>query len=370
MKKRFFSVLFLIIPAVWFFLPARGISAQGLAENLSGRILIQVQQGGAIWYVNPSDKKRYPLGTPADSLLLIRALAVGVSNANLNMIPVADFNLASGLDSDADGLADAAEASFGTDPAKADTDGDGHGDKTEIINGYNPLGAGKLPIDKKFAASQRGRFFLQVMSKGEIWYINPLDSKRYLLSTPADLLALIKKSGLGITDANLNKIPLGIMPELKCDSLDCLAALAGACQSGEETDSLKIPFPLAARETANVNIDSKITGVNSSGVCSLVQQLRGGSISMSAADRLAVLAGTTTEAQLDSQISSINQILKSSAALNTAMTCIGTGADLSAYLSDMAGGLGGSDCLKHLGAPETDCLITPNLKCALITPSR
>ncbi len=71
------------------------------------------------------------------------------------------------IDSDKDGLDDVREKEIGTDPDKADTDGDGlidgdeviiwktdplkadtDGDKfpdgTEVKNGYNPLGAGKL----------------------------------------------------------------------------------------------------------------------------------------------------------------------------------------------------------------------------------
>ena len=49
------------------------------------------------------------------------------------------------VDSDGDGLKDVMEIEqFGTDPNNIDTDGDGYGDGSEIINGYNPLGAGKL----------------------------------------------------------------------------------------------------------------------------------------------------------------------------------------------------------------------------------
>ena len=49
------------------------------------------------------------------------------------------------LDSDGDGISDEIEGVIGTDPTKKDTDGDGFTDKVEIKNGYNPLGAGKLP---------------------------------------------------------------------------------------------------------------------------------------------------------------------------------------------------------------------------------
>ena len=49
------------------------------------------------------------------------------------------------IDSDSDELSDYDEYyEYGTNPAKADTDGDGYSDGAEIRDGYNPLGAGKL----------------------------------------------------------------------------------------------------------------------------------------------------------------------------------------------------------------------------------
>ncbi|MFA5776922.1 MAG: hypothetical protein WC906_00530 [Parcubacteria group bacterium] len=50
------------------------------------------------------------------------------------------------LDSDQDGLTNEEEKSYGTDPHKADTDGDGYSDGVEIRSGYNPLKPG--PNDK------------------------------------------------------------------------------------------------------------------------------------------------------------------------------------------------------------------------------
>lgn len=45
-------------------------------------------------------------------------------------------------DPDTDGLNNQGEEKFGTDPKRQDTDGDGHSDYSEIINGYDPLRAG------------------------------------------------------------------------------------------------------------------------------------------------------------------------------------------------------------------------------------
>ena len=52
------------------------------------------------------------------------------------------------IDSDADGLNDFEEKILGTDPQKADTDGDTFSDSKELVGLYNPSGAGKIEVDK------------------------------------------------------------------------------------------------------------------------------------------------------------------------------------------------------------------------------
>lgn len=51
-------------------------------------------------------------------------------------------------DTDGDGLPDALEAKFGTDPNNKDTDGDGFPDNTEISNGWSPTSTGDVPLQK------------------------------------------------------------------------------------------------------------------------------------------------------------------------------------------------------------------------------
>ncbi|HPY08842.1 MAG: thrombospondin type 3 repeat-containing protein [Patescibacteria group bacterium] len=55
------------------------------------------------------------------------------------------------LDSDNDGLTDDEEQALNTNPELADSDDDGHSDLTEILNGYDPLGSGRL-ADSRFIA--------------------------------------------------------------------------------------------------------------------------------------------------------------------------------------------------------------------------
>lgn len=63
-----------------------------------------------------------------------------------------------------------------------------------------------------------GRIVLQVQSKGEAWYISPADSKRYFLGRPADAFELMKRMGVGATDVDLKKIPIGFFSNNKADS--------------------------------------------------------------------------------------------------------------------------------------------------------
>jgi hypothetical protein len=53
----------------------------------------------------------------------------------------------------------------------------------------------------------RGRILLQVESYGRAWYVNPVDKKRYYLKDGEAAFELMRTLGLGITDADLAKIP-------------------------------------------------------------------------------------------------------------------------------------------------------------------
>ncbi len=56
-----------------------------------------------------------------------------------------------------------------------------------------------------------GHILLQVESHGEAWYVNPTDFKKYYLGRPADAFDLMQNLGIGITNNNLSKFPVGLM---------------------------------------------------------------------------------------------------------------------------------------------------------------
>jgi uncharacterized protein YkwD len=133
-------------------IPAQAAVSNPLAARLSGRIILAVQGNGSAWYVNPANLKRYPLVPP---FKIISALGVGISNKDLAKIPLA---------------------------------------------GSTAVG------DKNFIARVKGKIFIQVQDRGQAWYINPQDGKRYELNSSANILSLIRKFGLGISNDNLSKI--------------------------------------------------------------------------------------------------------------------------------------------------------------------
>lgn len=174
-------------------------------KNLKGKIMLKVESAGEAYYVHPASEKMYYLGRPDDAFNVMREQGVGITNVNLEKIPVGLGNL-TGLDTDGDGLPDLFEDAIGTNKNSVDSDGDGHNDKTEIESGYNPNGAGKLNTDNNFSEIQKGKIFLQVERNGEAWYINPADGKRYFLGRPADAFAVMRNLGLGISNKNFDSM--------------------------------------------------------------------------------------------------------------------------------------------------------------------
>lgn len=70
-----------------------------------------------------------------------------------------------------------------------------------------------------------GTILLQVESKGEAWYVEPVAHERWYLGRPADAFSVMRQLGLGITNANLARIP-------RADSTDVGSAPLVARLSG------------------------------------------------------------------------------------------------------------------------------------------
>lgn len=182
------------------------VKAVDLGTRLSGRILLQVENHGEAWYINPANKKKYYMGRPENAFVLMHELGIGITNANLEKIEIAEANFG-GIDSDGDGLADIFEDAIGTNPYNRDSDNDGYSDKGELFSGYKVKGTGLAVYDKNFTKKHLGQIFLQVENHGEAWYVNPVDNKRYFLGKPRDAFTVMRGLGLGIKNINLYPIP-------------------------------------------------------------------------------------------------------------------------------------------------------------------
>jgi len=187
---------------------------QGLVNRVKGKILLQVEENGEAWYVDPQSENKLYLKDGTAAYDIMRALGLGISNANLEKIPIGLqeklFNL---KDSDGDGMADNVEIAIGTDPSKSDSDGDGFDDKTEILSGYRPNSSEKYIYDTILTNRLKGRILLQVQSHGEAWYVNPADAKRYYLGDPGTAYNVMRFLSLGITNSDLRKIQVGEFEE-------------------------------------------------------------------------------------------------------------------------------------------------------------
>ncbi len=118
-----------------------------LAKRLSGKILLQVEDKGRAWYVNPLNNLRYYLGSPADAYNLMRKLALGISNDNFSKFK-----------------------------------------------------------NNTASANLAGRILLKVEDKGEAYYVNPTNLKLYYLGRPSDAFAVMRNLGLGISNENIYQL--------------------------------------------------------------------------------------------------------------------------------------------------------------------
>ena len=62
------------ILSLFLFLFALPVFAQEMGEKLAWRILLQVEDSGQAWYVEPATKQRASLGRPRDAFRIMREL--------------------------------------------------------------------------------------------------------------------------------------------------------------------------------------------------------------------------------------------------------------------------------------------------------
>lgn len=156
------------------------------ARRLKGRLLLGIDQGGAIWYVDDINYERHNVRW-SNALNIFQMFALGITDEDLLKIPV----------------------NWDSVNQQLDTDGDGYKDQKELMRGYNPYNASpvKLKYDLKLADRLKGKFLLQVQKDGAIWYVNQ-NGYRYSIRW-GNLEELFRDLALGITNSDLNQISSG-----------------------------------------------------------------------------------------------------------------------------------------------------------------
>ncbi len=130
-----------------------------LTERLKGRLLLEVEGKGEVYYVDPENGEKEYLSDGESAHSLLRRRALGVTNANLEKIPVGEV---------------------ATDSSVCE--------------------------EETLAKRLRGRILLQVESHGEAWYVYPENCRRYYVGTFDRAYKIMKDLSLGIKTELLAKI--------------------------------------------------------------------------------------------------------------------------------------------------------------------
>lgn len=139
--------------------------AGDLASEVRGKILLQVESHGEAWYVDTKTGERTYMRDGAAAYQLMRGMGLGITNLNLETIPV--------------------------------------------MNDVHTLK--ELPSicsNHSLANSVKGEILLQVEAHGEAWYVYPDNCYRIYMKDGAAAYEIMRFLGLGITNNNLNLVPI------------------------------------------------------------------------------------------------------------------------------------------------------------------
>ncbi len=136
-----------------------------LLSRVKGYILLQVQEHGEAWYVDPVSQKRSYMKDGAVAYEMMRSFGLGITDVDLDRIP------------------------------KLNT--------TEEIKN-----ASSVCASNSLANRLKGRILLQVQQNGEAWYVYPKNCRMIYMKDGASAYEIMRYLGLGITNADLEKISL------------------------------------------------------------------------------------------------------------------------------------------------------------------
>ncbi len=178
-----------------------------LLKRVIGRILLQVHEKGEAWYVDPDSSQKFYLKDGQSAYQALQAFGLGITETDIDQIPVSTETDDDTEDADADGLSDKTEVALGTEVENADSDGDGFSDGTEVESGYHPRRAGQWLANAALCQRLEGKIVLQIENRGQAWYVR--NCKRYYLKNGVSAYEVMRRLGLGITNEDLSEVPTG-----------------------------------------------------------------------------------------------------------------------------------------------------------------
>ncbi len=137
-------------------------SAYSLSHT-KGYILLQVQELGEAWYVDPVTFKRYYMKDGATAYEMMRSFGLGITDVDLAKIPIAN-------------------------------------NTTEMKN------ASSVCSYNSMANRVKGKIVLQVQQNGEGWYIYPKNCRRIYMKDGTAAYGIMRYLGLGITNSDLSRL--------------------------------------------------------------------------------------------------------------------------------------------------------------------
>lgn len=126
-----------------------------ILSKTRGHILLQVQQHGEAWYVDPITAKRYYMKDGPTAYQMMRSFGLGVTEQD-----------------------------------------------------YESMNAGSYTLKNKL----RGRIILRAQARGEAYYIHPKDLKMHYLQNGDEAYRVMRLYSLGVTDADLAKLAESVVP--------------------------------------------------------------------------------------------------------------------------------------------------------------
>lgn len=124
-------------------------------------------------------------------------------------------------------------------------------------------------IDLKLVNRFKGQILLQVQQRGEAWYLNPNDGKRYYMKDGATAYEMMRKFGKGMADTDLEKIPVGNLEDVSTslkttDKTQDASSNNNSNSQGEVTYEKgigdKVEFAILNLTVNSVSESSSITG--------------------------------------------------------------------------------------------------------------